>query len=101
MPNPMRIRNESLDRASSIPDRKSTRLNSSHPSTSYAVFCLKKKKTISYPYSCMTFAAEKLGRNQPSDNLTLAFDSDARKMPRTVVMQSDPFPAPHASANSP
>src|SRR5690348_17995712 len=24
-------------------DRKSTRLNSSHPSTSYAVFCLKKK----------------------------------------------------------
>src|SRR6266487_3097786 len=30
----------------SIPrlDRKSTRLNSSHPSISYAVFCLKKKK---------------------------------------------------------
>src|SRR5690348_17551052 len=27
-----------------IPDRKSTRLNSSHPSISYAVFCLKKKK---------------------------------------------------------
>src|SRR5690348_17965738 len=25
------------------PDRKSTRLNSSHPSSSYAVFCLKKK----------------------------------------------------------
>src|SRR5690348_18226233 len=31
-----------LDRAKR--DRKSTRLNSSHPSTSYAVFCLKKKK---------------------------------------------------------
>src|SRR5438876_3126482 len=29
-------------------DRKSTRLNSSHPSISYAVFCLKKKKTIRY-----------------------------------------------------
>src|SRR5438876_1383083 len=29
---------------SSPPDRKSTRLNSSHPSISYAVFCLKKKK---------------------------------------------------------
>src|SRR5690348_18387930 len=28
------------------PDRKSTRLNSSHPSISYAVFCLKKKKYI-------------------------------------------------------
>src|SRR5690348_17563806 len=27
-----------------IIDRKSTRLNSSHPSISYAVFCLKKKK---------------------------------------------------------
>src|SRR4051794_41611363 len=29
-------------------DRKSTRLNSSHPSISYAVFCLKKKKTHYY-----------------------------------------------------
>src|SRR5438128_5077049 len=28
-------------------DRKSTRLNSSHGSISYAVFCLKKKKSIS------------------------------------------------------
>src|SRR5438309_8721018 len=27
-------------------DRKSTRLNSSHSSISYAVFCLKKKKSI-------------------------------------------------------
>src|SRR5690348_17555613 len=26
-------------------DRKSTRLNSSHPSISYAVFCLKKKRS--------------------------------------------------------
>src|SRR5690242_20909724 len=31
-------------RASSAPDRKSTRLNSSHMSISYAVFCLKKKR---------------------------------------------------------
>src|SRR5258708_23307842 len=29
-------------------DRKSTRLNSSHQIISYAVFCLKKKKTIMY-----------------------------------------------------
>src|SRR3712207_7209556 len=28
-------------------DRKSTRLNSSHANISYAVFCLKKKKTVS------------------------------------------------------
>src|SRR5438876_10329037 len=31
-------------RGSKPQDRKSTRLNSSHPSISYAVFCLKKKK---------------------------------------------------------
>src|SRR3712207_7284870 len=30
-------------------DRKSTRLNSSHANISYAVFCLKKKKKMSYP----------------------------------------------------
>src|SRR5699024_11330592 len=29
-------------------DRKSTRLNSSHVSISYAVFCLKKKKQMKY-----------------------------------------------------
>src|SRR4051794_41503586 len=32
------------DGAGGEADRKSTRLNSSHPSISYAVFCLKKKK---------------------------------------------------------
>src|SRR6202000_3580480 len=37
-------------------DRKSTRLNSSHPSTSYAVFCLKKKNI-------------QLGTNQSSSKL--------------------------------
>src|SRR5438477_1255130 len=30
-------------------DRKSTRLNSSHMSISYAVFCLKKKMTVTVP----------------------------------------------------
>src|SRR5690348_17829750 len=34
-------------------DRKSTRLNSSHPSISYAVFCLK-KKNINYTYIYLT-----------------------------------------------
>src|SRR6266516_6938093 len=33
-----------------VTDRKSTRLNSSHRTISYAVFCLKKKKTIIYSY---------------------------------------------------
>src|SRR3712207_8479609 len=40
-------------------DRKSTRLNSSHANISYAVFCLKKKKTLiairtTSRYSCRT-----------------------------------------------
>src|SRR5438876_12292828 len=34
---------DELDRRVERRDRKSTRLNSSHPSNSYAVFCLKKK----------------------------------------------------------
>src|SRR3712207_7664996 len=37
------------------PDRKSTRLNSSHANISYAVFCLKKKKTHTMPISLLTF----------------------------------------------
>src|SRR3712207_3164946 len=37
------LRDEMLERSV---DRKSTRLNSSHANISYAVFCLKKKKTI-------------------------------------------------------
>src|SRR6195952_6065277 len=38
-----------------LQDRKSTRLNSSHLGISYAVFCLKKKKTqheLSHPALC-------------------------------------------------
>src|SRR2546430_13533936 len=35
-------------RAAGQRDRKSTRLNSSHSQISYAVFCLKKKKTKNY-----------------------------------------------------
>src|SRR5437870_11394296 len=36
-------------------DRKSTRLNSSHVAISYAVFCLKKKKTYIYPHDIYTY----------------------------------------------
>src|SRR3712207_7532521 len=37
-------------------DRKSTRLNSSHANISYAVFCLKKKKTNSCTYrACSSY----------------------------------------------
>src|SRR3712207_7387867 len=33
-----------------LPDRKSTRLNSSHANISYAVFCLKKKKINTHQF---------------------------------------------------
>src|SRR5450432_2466487 len=36
------------------PDRKSTRLNSSHDQISYAVFCLKKKKQMVELFLCRT-----------------------------------------------
>src|SRR3712207_7753976 len=36
-------------------DRKSTRLNSSHANISYAVFCLKKKKTNKFIHQYSTF----------------------------------------------
>src|SRR3712207_8123094 len=39
---------------SADPDRKSTRLNSSHANISYAVFCLKKKNNI-IRVSCISF----------------------------------------------
>src|SRR2546430_10200909 len=35
-------------------DRKSTRLNSSHSQISYAVFCLKKKKRLSFTTICIS-----------------------------------------------
>src|SRR4051794_41592588 len=49
-------------------DRKSTRLNSSHPSISYAVFCLKKKKNNSKAeqQSCQDMGARHK-RRQASD----------------------------------
>src|SRR5689334_24087257 len=40
----LRVRLGVLQRHDKLQDRKSTRLNSSHSSISYAVFCLKKKK---------------------------------------------------------
>src|SRR5207249_5497970 len=40
-----------VSRAFAGSDRKSTRLNSSHVSTSYAVFCLKKKRMMEIHYA--------------------------------------------------
>src|SRR3712207_8924733 len=41
---PHRVRPAHTEPVDLLPDRKSTRLNSSHANISYAVFCLKKKK---------------------------------------------------------
>src|SRR5690348_17962422 len=47
-------------------DRKSTRLNSSHPSISYAVFCWKKKSTTSWcSASSWPAPARRPGRRVP------------------------------------
>src|SRR3712207_7589897 len=45
--NPRRVAGYRLVGYENRLDRKSTRLNSSHANISYAVFCLKKKKTTS------------------------------------------------------
>src|SRR3712207_7732573 len=49
LPHPERVADDQHD----LRDRKSTRLNSSHANISYAVFCLKKKKTTQ-PYHTPT-----------------------------------------------
>src|SRR3712207_8858683 len=41
---------EAIAEAATRPDRKSTRLNSSHANISYAVFCLKKKASSAQPH---------------------------------------------------
>src|SRR2546430_10159572 len=51
-----------LDRGGALadpqyPDRKSTRLNSSHSQISYAVFCLKKKSSCGWRYQPGAMAA--------------------------------------------
>src|SRR5438067_10591761 len=64
-----------------VEDRKSTRLNSSHVSISYAVFCLKKKKNAA-PASRPTLPNSSRGR-QP----TRVFSSAVSGM-RTLVASS-------------
>src|SRR5437868_11376364 len=46
----IRTRVRDLARQITSKDRKSTRLNSSHVSISYAVFCLKKKKMMNHGF---------------------------------------------------
>src|SRR5437667_7000042 len=55
-----------------VPDRKSTRLNSSHITISYAVFCLKKKKKKNQQISKMTKTYKNVRRTQKArENIRL------------------------------
>src|SRR5437667_8285616 len=54
---------QSKSRLSCALDRKSTRLNSSHITISYAVFCLKKKKTKKQIHKTQTQKKEKNQRS--------------------------------------
>src|SRR6202034_4876540 len=57
---------DSLEAARPVGDRKSTRLNSSHSSISYAVFCLKKTRAISVTVTSTSGAlSKKIRRHEP------------------------------------
>src|SRR5207245_2061755 len=62
-------------------DRKSTRLNSSHGSISYAVFCLKKKKID----EAARVGSSQAGKRQVEANGTL----DHEPIPLTIVAAQD------------
>src|SRR4051812_49505381 len=77
-------------------DRKSTRLNSSHMSISYAVFCLKKKKqrrTASTPSPRAT-------NKGPSSGYSAAASERAPRAPSTPLSGSAQFSQP-TTANAP
>src|SRR4051794_41367807 len=56
-------------------DRKSTRLNSSHPSISYAVFCLKKKKKSQYAVLVSLLYVWRLGLGHGLQQLVIMHDA--------------------------
>src|SRR6516225_1017170 len=64
--------------AASRQDRKSTRLNSSHMSISYAVFCLKKKN---FDYDmCAIFQSECACQKHTFTKMTLRFDEKTKSV---------------------
>src|SRR5256885_5761337 len=56
-------------RYAQVPDRKSTRLNSSHLVISYAVFCLKKKKKTNHT---LTFYTQSLRDDLDTDDILIS-----------------------------
>src|SRR2546430_5496666 len=81
---------ENAEGVRTTPDRKSTRLNSSHSQISYAVFCLKKKKQSRHrrghisPVLTMAGAGE-LGRTPAGCRMTWAFAHRAQRRLRLAA----------------
>src|SRR5689334_23975996 len=74
-------------------DRKSTRLNSSHSSISYAVFCLKKKNNIYYAVS--RSAAKSLPARQSRHQAPVKRSAVLRAVPKARIV-----PAPYSPCYS-
>src|SRR5437588_633800 len=73
-------------------DRKSTRLNSSHTVTSYAVFCLKKKK-ITLKQMLRDFIGIRVNRAKKSGmvNITSSVNSRERSGINTILHELNPL----------
>src|SRR2546429_4679993 len=66
-------------------DRKSTRLNSSHGYISYAVFCLKKKKTN--PLTATLYASSEFGTQNVADKAdVLELDTALTRLRRRIEL---------------
>src|SRR5689334_24026301 len=71
-------------------DRKSTRLNSSHSSISYAVFCLKKKKKIKSQIVLKNTRTKILKKNTKYTQLTLFIPTEMHCRIQTSQPINDP-----------
>src|SRR5437764_599931 len=85
--------------AAPLPDRKSTRLNSSHRCISYAVFCLKKKNSLTVNAGnggflhCIQMDTSVNAANQVvSVGAVIAFDADPKFFACLVRFESSSFP---------
>src|SRR5215203_5796311 len=86
------------------PDRKSTRLNSSHANISYAVFCLKKKKTrrtrASRPSRSSRFVSQEL-RWSESRMVSFFFFNDTATTEIYTLSLHDALPISAANSAAP
>src|SRR5207245_4333421 len=80
---------DAIQRLDHVRDRKSTRLNSSHGSISYAVFCLKKKTTQQAQVAC-----------SPGTETTARFPPARRRAAVRTVRLGGPDPASPPDANA-